>query len=74
MARLEKQHQCCGLTDPIEDYLSRQPSNIRSAVAAAAAAASASSGSKGRTTQNQKNPSTSGSPILLPISCCNEKY
>ncbi|CAF5033825.1 unnamed protein product, partial [Rotaria magnacalcarata] len=37
MARLEKQHQCCGLTDPIEDYLSRQPSNIRSAVAAAAA-------------------------------------
>ncbi|CAF5050746.1 unnamed protein product, partial [Rotaria magnacalcarata] len=72
MARLEKQHQCCGLTDPIEDYLSRQPSNIRSAVAAAAA--SASSGSKGRTTQNQKNPSTSGSPILLPISCCNEKY
>ncbi|CAF2009719.1 unnamed protein product [Rotaria magnacalcarata] len=73
MARLEKQHQCCGLTDPIEDYLSRQPSNIRSAVAAAAAA-SASSGSKGRTTQNQKNPSTSGSPILLPISCCNEKY
>ncbi|CAF3295301.1 unnamed protein product [Rotaria socialis] len=69
MARLEKQHQCCGLAEPIEDYLSRQPSNIRSA-----AAASASSGTKGRTTQYQKNPSTSGSPILLPISCCNEKY
>ncbi|CAF2964063.1 unnamed protein product [Rotaria sp. Silwood2] len=67
MSRLEKQHQCCGFTDPIEDYQSRQPSTYRSA--------SLSSGNtKGRITSIQRNPSTSTSSLLLPISCCNEKY
>jgi len=62
MARLEKQHQCCGLSDPIEDYRSRQPSMFGSS--------SSGGNTKGRTTNSQKNPSS----VLLPISCCNEKY
>jgi hypothetical protein len=60
MARLEKQHQCCGISDPIEDYRNRQLSIYGQ---------SSSGNTKGRTTHSQKNPS-----ILLPISCCNEKY
>jgi hypothetical protein len=62
MARLEKQHQCCGLSDPVEEYRSRQFSNFGQS--------SSNIGStKGRTTHSQKNPY-----VLLPISCCNEKY
>ncbi|CAF0952565.1 unnamed protein product [Rotaria sordida] len=67
MARLEKQHQCCGLIDPIEDYQSRQSSIVRTTI-------STSGNTKGRTSSFQKNPSTSSLSILLPISCCNEKY
>jgi hypothetical protein len=64
MARLEKQHQCCGISDPIDDYRNRQLSAIGSS------SSSLNTGSsRGRTTQSQRNPS-----ILLPISCCNEKY
>jgi hypothetical protein len=67
MARLEKQHQCCGLGEPVEDYRSRQSSIFGSS----SASSSASGGNtRGRTTQSQKNPSS----VLLPISCCNEKY
>jgi hypothetical protein len=62
MARLEKQHQCCGNSDPIEEYRSRQPSMYGSV--------SQSGNTKGRPTGSQKHPSS----ILLPISCCNEKY
>lgn len=62
MARLEKQHQCCGLTDPVEDYRTRQPSAFGSA--------SSSSNVKGRPMSNPKTASS----VLLPISCCNEKY
>lgn len=71
MARLEKQHQCCGLADPIDDYQSRQPAHIRSVIAASASGGGAT---KGRTTPNPRNPSASAPPVLLPISCCNEKY
>jgi len=62
MARLEKQHQCCGLSEPIDDYRSRQPSP----------SSSGSGNVRGRPQSgSQKNiPSM----ILLPISCCNEKY
>jgi hypothetical protein len=66
MAKLEKQHQCCGLSDPIEDYRSRQPAMFGSV--------SSSGNNKGRPTNSQKHPSSFGSSILLPISCCNEKY
>lgn len=71
MARLEKQHQCCGLNDPVEDYRSRQPS-IFGAVSSPTTAAS----NKGsRTTSTQRNaPAHGASSPVLPISCCNEKY
>ena len=62
MARLEKQHQCCGLTAPVDDYRLRQPSGF---------ASSATGGNtKGRPSPNQKSTAA----VLLPISCCNEKY
>ena len=62
MARLEKQHQCCGLADPVEDYRTRQPSAFGSS--------GAGSNIKGRPAPNPK----SATSVLLPISCCNEKY
>ena len=71
MARLEKQHRCCGLSDPIEDYRSRQPSMFGST----STSSSGGSSKGGRTTTSAKNAGqSSGSSVLLPISCCNEKY
>ncbi|CAF1084437.1 unnamed protein product [Adineta steineri] len=72
MANLEKQHQCCGLVDPIEDYRSRQPSIFGSS--SSSSSSSNGGNTKGRTTNSQKNPSHYASSVLLPISCCNEKY
>lgn len=66
MARLEKQHQCCGLSEPIEDYRSRQPS-----------VSSSSSGSGGGNVRGRPQSGSqkhAAASILLPISCCNEKY
>ncbi|CAF3334114.1 unnamed protein product [Rotaria socialis] len=71
MARLEKQHQCCGLTDPIEDYRSRQPAIYGSLNPSSS---SGNSHSKGRNPPTQRNTATFGSSVQLPISCCNEKY
>ncbi|CAF2517166.1 unnamed protein product [Rotaria sp. Silwood2] len=71
MARLEKQHHCCGLGDPIEDYRSRQPSMFGSLNPSSS---SGSSPSKGRTSATQRNTATVGLSSQLPISCCNENY
>lgn len=57
MAKLEKQHQCCGVSDPVTEYNSRNPNT------------GASSTSRGRPTTTPRYP-----PVLLPISCCNEKF
>ncbi|UJR08421.1 hypothetical protein I4U23_012691 [Adineta vaga] len=73
MARLEKQHQCCGLSDPIEDYRSRHPSFYASP-SSSSSSSSSGGNTKGKITNSQKNPSQSGTIPLLPISCCNEKY
>ena len=62
MARLEKQHQCCGIGDSVDDYRSRQPNSLGSS--------SSGGNTRGRTSNSQRNPSS----VLLPISCCNEKY
>jgi ABC-type multidrug transport system fused ATPase/permease subunit len=64
MARLEKQHQCCGLVDAVEEYRSRQPTTFGS-----------SSSSSGSTRGRPGGPPKGSSPsILLPISCCIEIY
>jgi hypothetical protein len=73
MARLEKQHQCCGLTDPIEDYRSRQPAIFGSLNPSSSSGSGGSSG-RGRGSSTQRNTAAFGSPVQLPISCCNEKY
>jgi hypothetical protein len=73
MARLEKQHHCCGLTDPIEDYRSRQPSAFGSLNPSSSSSSSSGSG-RGRTSSTQRNSASYGSSVQLPISCCNEKY
>ncbi|CAF0733106.1 unnamed protein product [Rotaria sordida] len=70
MERLEKQHHCCGLTDPVEDYRSRQ-----SAIFGSLNPSSSSGSGHGRkTSATQRNTATFGSSVQLPISCCNEKY
>ena len=78
MARLEKQHRCCGLNNPTEEYRSRYSliSGSLNPIASASATPSASgSGSnRGRTSTTQRNPTGFGSAVYLPISCCNEKY
>lgn len=71
MARLEKQHQCCGLTDPIEDYRPRQSSVFGSLNPSSSGG---SNPGKGRGSATQRNTPISASTVLLPISCCNEKY
>lgn len=71
MAKLEKQHQCCGLLDPIDDYRSRQPAGYGSLNP------SSSSGGgqgRGRGSATQRNTAASSLSIALPISCCNENY
>jgi hypothetical protein len=68
MAKLEKQHQCCGLINPIEDYQVRQPSFF------GGAPSNSGGNNRGRTTTTQRNLAIYGSSIPLPISCCNEKY
>jgi hypothetical protein len=65
MARLEKQHQCCGLEDPVADYRNRQSAPYGS---------SSSSSSGGGGTRGRPPQKGSSSSVLLPISCCNEKY
>ncbi|CAF0857087.1 unnamed protein product [Adineta ricciae] len=72
MARLEKQHQCCGLSDSIEDYRSRHPSFYASQ--SSSSSSSGGSNTKGKITNPQKSPTNAGGYPLLPISCCNEKY
>jgi hypothetical protein len=72
MARLEKQHHCCGNTDPIEDYRSRQQAAYGSS--SSSSSSGGGSGTGRRTSSTQRNTAAYGSPIQLPISCCNEKY
>ena len=75
MARLEKQYRCCGLTDPVEDYRSRQPAVFGPMNPSSSSSSSATSSSSGRrTTTTQRNAATFASSVQLPISCCNEKY
>jgi hypothetical protein len=81
MARLEKQHHCCGLTDPIEDYRGRQPAIYgslnpsSSSLSSFSSSSSSSSGNnRGRISSTQRNTAAFGSAVHLPISCCNEKY
>lgn len=69
MAKLEKQYQCCGLTEPIEDYQSRQQGAFRSLNPTTPS----TGGSRGRTT-TQRNTGTSATNTQLPISCCNQNY
>lgn len=71
MARLEKQHACCGLTDPIDDYRSRQPSIFGSLNPSSS---SGNVNNRGRTSSTQRNAAAFGLAVQLPISCCNEKY
>jgi hypothetical protein len=77
MARLEKQHQCCGLTDPIDDYRSRQPGifgSLNPSSSGSSGSGSGGGGGRGRGSSTQRNSATFGSAVQLPISCCNEKY
>ena len=67
MALLEKQHQCCGLTNPIEDYRNLELLIFRST-------SLRSRNTKERIQNYQRNSFKFGSSVLLPISCCNEKY
>lgn len=72
MARLEKQHRCCGLSDPIDDYRSRQPAVFGSLNPSSLA--NSANPTRGRTATTQRNTVLYGSTVLLPISCCIEKY
>ena len=76
MARLEKQHRCCGLTNPTEEYRSRYAaiSGSLNPSASASASPSGAGSNRGRSSTTQRNPTGFGSPVYLPISCCNEKY
>lgn len=71
MARLEKQHACCGLTDPIDDYRTRQPSIFGSL---SAASSSGNVNNRARIPTTQRSTAAFGAAVQLPISCCNEKY
>lgn len=71
MARLEKQHACCGLTDPIDDYRSRQPSIFGSL---SPSSSSGNVNNRGRISSTPRSAAAFGSAVQLPISCCNEKY
>ncbi|CAF0946467.1 unnamed protein product [Didymodactylos carnosus] len=72
MAKLEKQYECCGAADSIKDYRSRQPTNIQAPSGGAGERSTAATGGRGRTSSTtQRNVQ---SVVLLPISCCNEKY
>jgi len=73
MARLEKQHRCCGLTDPIEDYRSRLPAMFGS-LNPSSSSSGGSGNTRVRTTTTQRNTASFGSTVQLPISCCHEKY
>jgi hypothetical protein len=73
MARLEKQHQCCGLSEPFEDYRNRQPAIFGSLNPSSSSSSSSGSG-RGRGSSTQRNAAAFGSAVQLPISCCNEKY
>ena len=68
MAKLEKQHHCCGLTDPIEDYRRRQSATFKSLNPSSYIR---SSYGRGRTPMRQ-NPTIFEGSVQLPISCCNE--
>ncbi|UJR37831.1 hypothetical protein I4U23_030521 [Adineta vaga] len=72
MARLEKQHRCCGLTDPTEEYRSRQQASFGSLNPSPSSGGSGNS--RSRPISTQRNSGTSGLSIVLPISCCNQKY
>jgi hypothetical protein len=75
MARLEKQHQCCGLTDPLDDYRSRQPGIFGSLNPSSSGSSGGGGGiGRGRGTTTQRGSAAFGSTVQLPISCCNEKY
>lgn len=70
MALLEKQYQCCGLIDPIDDYRARNGNN-----GPTLSSTSTSVNVKpGRTTNNPKTATQSVPTVSLPISCCNEKF
>lgn len=73
MARLEKQHACCGLTDPIDDYRSRQPS-IFGSLSPSGSSSSGNVNNRARISSTPRNAAAFGSAVQLPISCCNEKF
>jgi len=72
MARLERQHQCCGLTDPIDDYRNRQLTQYGS-LNPSSSSSGTGGGGRGRGTTTQRGAAY-GVVLPLPISCCNEKY
>ena len=76
MARLEKQHQCCGFAEPVEDYRSRQQQSAFGSLNPSSSSSSSSGGSsgRGRGSATQRTTASFGSAVQLPISCCNEKY
>ena len=69
MARVEKQYRCCGRTEPLEEYRSRQPS-----IFGTLNPSTPSGSGRGRTTSTQRNTAAFGSSIALPISCCHESF
>ena len=70
MARIERQYRCCGLTVSDKDYQNRQPSMFGSLIPSSSSG-TGGGGGKGRTSTQRNTPT---STVLLPISCCNEKY
>jgi hypothetical protein len=72
MSRIEKQYLCCGLSIPDKDYQNRQPSMFGSLIPSSSIA-TGGGGGRGRASSTQRN-TAAASTILLPISCCNEKY
>jgi hypothetical protein len=77
LAQLERQHRCCGINDPVDDYRTRQTSSLISIPTSTNTVNTNSKGSRTTTTTttttaSQKNAHASSIP--LPISCCNDNY
>lgn len=74
MARLEKQHKCCGFADPVDEYRTRQVAALGSQNPSSSGGNTANT-NRGRGSTQQRPSTTSSSLIVqLPISCCNKQY
>lgn len=71
MARLEKQHACCGLLHPIDEYQARIPPIFASL---SPSSSRGSANNRGKMSSTQRSTATFGTVVQLPISCLNEMY